>query len=52
VLLIEHDMDMVRVACPEVTVLDFGCPVASGPTRDVLERGDVVAAYLGREIGA
>lgn len=47
VLLIEHDMDLVRAACHLVTVLDFGRVIASGPTLDVLTRAEVRKAYLG-----
>ncbi|HLJ70820.1 MAG TPA: ATP-binding cassette domain-containing protein [Roseiarcus sp.] len=47
VLLIEHDMDLVRAACQSVTVLDFGRVIASGPTLDVLTRAEVRKAYLG-----
>jgi branched-chain amino acid transport system permease protein len=47
VLLVEHDMELVRAACAQVTVLDFGHVIASGPTRDVLEDPVVMAAYLG-----
>ncbi|MEV4217544.1 ATP-binding cassette domain-containing protein [Nonomuraea sp. NPDC049725] len=47
ILLVEHDMELVRAACQEVTVLDFGHVIASGPTGDVLEDPAVMAAYLG-----
>ncbi|MGW1995736.1 branched-chain amino acid ABC transporter ATP-binding protein/permease [Embleya sp. NPDC001921] len=47
VLLVEHDMELVRVACREVTVLDFGKVIASGRTEDVLRDPAVLAAYLG-----
>lgn len=50
VLLIEHDMDLVRLACEEVTVLDFGKVIASGPTADVLDDPTVARAYLGEEV--
>ncbi|BCH31024.1 hypothetical protein MesoLjLc_29540 [Mesorhizobium sp. L-8-10] len=49
VLLVEHDMDLVRSACSEVTVLDFGRVIASGPPAKVLEQGTVKKAYLGIE---
>lgn len=49
VLLVEHDMDLVRSACSEVTVLDFGRVIASGPPARVLEQGTVKKAYLGIE---
>ncbi|MFE2872233.1 ATP-binding cassette domain-containing protein [Embleya sp. NPDC059259] len=47
ILLVEHDMELVRVACREVTVLDFGKVIAAGPTEDVLRDPAVSAAYLG-----
>ncbi|MDO6966039.1 branched-chain amino acid ABC transporter ATP-binding protein/permease [Rhizobium alvei] len=50
VLLIEHDMDLVRTACSEVTVLDFGTVIATGPTRDVLAMPIVQKAYMGIDI--
>lgn len=47
VLLIEHDMDLVRSACSQVTVLDFGSILASGKTEEVLELPIVKKAYMG-----
>jgi branched-chain amino acid transport system permease protein len=49
VLLVEHDMDLVRAACSTVTVLDFGCVIASGATAGVLGSAVVRKAYLGIE---
>lgn len=49
VLLVEHDMDLVRAACSDVTVLDFGRVIASGPPRKVLDQAAVKKAYLGIE---
>ncbi|WP_242905560.1 branched-chain amino acid ABC transporter ATP-binding protein/permease [Actinomadura terrae] len=50
VLLIEHDLDMVRRACASVVVLDFGSVIASGPPAEVLARPEVARAYLGDEV--
>lgn len=50
VLLIEHDMELVREACSSVTVLDFGRVIAAGSTREVLEQANVIAAYLGEDV--
>jgi branched-chain amino acid transport system permease protein len=47
VLLIEHDMDLVRSACEDVTVLDFGSVIAHGAPTEVLETPIVQKAYLG-----
>lgn len=47
VLLVEHDMDLVRAACSQVRVLDFGRIIASGPPDAVLDNPVVKKAYLG-----
>ncbi|MEV8638504.1 ATP-binding cassette domain-containing protein [Streptosporangium sp. NPDC051023] len=47
ILLVEHDMELVRAACAQVTVLDFGHVIASGSTQEVLDNPAVMAAYLG-----
>ncbi|WP_131738832.1 branched-chain amino acid ABC transporter ATP-binding protein/permease [Actinomadura roseirufa] len=47
ILLVEHDMELVQATCAEVTVLDFGHVIASGPTGQVLADPAVRAAYLG-----
>ncbi|WP_157247252.1 ABC transporter permease subunit [Nonomuraea typhae] len=47
VLLIEHDMELVSAVCSQLTVLDFGRVIASGPTAAVLDDPAVVNAYLG-----
>lgn len=47
VLLVDHDMDLVRAACGTVAVLDFGRRIAAGPTLEVLSSPEVRKAYLG-----
>jgi len=49
VLLVDHDMDLVRAACGVVAVLDFGKRIAYGPTAEVLASPEVRRAYLGVE---
>lgn len=47
VVLIEHDLDMVRSVCATITVLDFGQVLASGSQADVLADPAVLKAYMG-----
>ncbi|SHM03474.1 branched-chain amino acid transport system ATP-binding protein [Paracoccus solventivorans] len=47
VLLVEHDMELIRRLCPEVIVLDGGRLIATGSPDEVLNRKDVIDAYLG-----
>jgi branched-chain amino acid transport system ATP-binding protein len=47
VLIVEHDMDMVRRLCPHLVVLEAGRLLAEGKPAEVLSRPDVIAAYLG-----
>ncbi|UGS28180.1 ATP-binding cassette domain-containing protein [Microbacterium resistens] len=46
-VIIEHDLDLVRSVCPTLTVLDFGRVLASGPQAEVLADPDVIKAYMG-----
>ncbi|MFI6813045.1 ATP-binding cassette domain-containing protein [Nonomuraea sp. NPDC050328] len=52
VLLIEHDLDLVRATCERVTVLDFGTVLAEGPPAEVFATPEVLRAYLGEEVTA
>ena len=49
VLVIDHDVDLIREVCEETLVLDFGRRIAFGPTDAVLNDPRVKAAYLGTE---
>ncbi|MBU3739681.1 MAG: ABC transporter ATP-binding protein [Rhodoferax sp.] len=47
ILIVEHDMDLVRRICPHALVLEAGRLLAEGPPSEVLSRQDVIDAYLG-----
>ena len=47
VLVVEHDMDLVKRVCPHIVVLEAGRVLAEGAPAEVLARPDVIAAYLG-----
>ncbi len=47
VLLVEHDMDLVRRICPRLVVMDTGKTLAEGETAEVLRDPAVITAYLG-----
>jgi branched-chain amino acid transport system ATP-binding protein len=47
VLLVEHDVELVRSVTTRLYVLDFGTLIAEGPTADVLGDEAVRKAYLG-----
>lgn len=49
VLLIDHDVDLIKTTCAQTLVLDFGQRLALGPTHAVLEDPAVRRAYLGAE---
>lgn len=47
ILIIEHDLDLVRSVCSTITVLNFGAVLASGPHEEVLADPKVLEAYMG-----
>lgn len=47
VLLIEHDLDLVRSVCTSLVVLNFGRVIAAGPHEVVLRDPAVMKAYMG-----
>lgn len=47
ILLIEHDMKLVKGICERVTVLNYGRVLRSGVTDEVLSDPEVIKAYLG-----
>jgi len=49
ILLVEHDMSLVRAVCDYTYVLDFGKLIVEGPTESVLASAEVRDAYLGKD---
>jgi len=47
VLVVEHDMELVKRLCPHILVLEAGRLLAEGAPAEVLSRRDVIDAYLG-----
>ena len=48
IIMVDHDVDLIRDVCTSTAVLDFGKLIAFGPTSDVLRDEAVKTAYLGR----
>lgn len=51
ILLVEHDMELVRQVCQTIYVLDFGRLIFEGSPDEMLHSEVVRAAYLGSEQG-
>jgi ABC-type branched-subunit amino acid transport system ATPase component len=47
ILVVEHDLDLVRKVAEDAFVLDFGVILAGGPIEEVMRNQAVIAAYLG-----
>ncbi|MFG6492822.1 ABC transporter ATP-binding protein [Microbacterium sp. P03] len=47
IVLVEHDVNIVRKACGRCIALSAGHILADGPTEEVLDRHDVRVAYFG-----
>lgn len=48
IIMVDHDVDLIRDVCTSTAVLDFGKLIAFGPTHEVLQDEAVKTAYLGR----
>jgi branched-chain amino acid transport system ATP-binding protein len=49
VLVIEHDMPLLRVICDEMIALELGSIIAQGTPEEVLEHPAVIESYLGTD---
>jgi branched-chain amino acid transport system ATP-binding protein len=49
VLVIEHDMPLLRTICDEMVALELGGVIAQGPPEEVLEHPAVIESYLGTD---
>jgi len=47
VLVIDHDVELIRALCSQILVLDYGKRLALGQTDAVLAEPDVRRAWLG-----
>ncbi|WP_436773597.1 ABC transporter ATP-binding protein [Yinghuangia sp. YIM S09857] len=47
IVIVEHDMGLIMRLADEVTVLDFGRRIASGPPEQIRQDPAVIRAYLG-----
>ena len=52
IVMIEHDMKVVRDVSDRVVVLDHGVPIAQGSYEEVSKNPNVIEAYLGRPVEA
>lgn len=48
VILIEHNMDLIREMCDRVIVMESGSLLAEGKTEEVLKKREVIKAYIGQ----
>ena len=49
IVLIEHDMNLIRALSTRVVAMDFGTKLCEGSAQEVLSHPEVLSAYLGDE---
>ena len=47
VIMVEHDMNLVRMVSDRVMALNYGRPIATGTPAEVKAHPEVIRAYLG-----
>ena len=46
IIIIDHHMDVIMDVCDQITVINFGIPIAQGTPEEIQVNPDVITAYL------
>ena len=50
VIIVEHDLDLIRAVADQVVVMEFGHCIAVGNPEEVLMDPNVIASYVGEAV--